>query len=136
MARAATPDELRWLEERTGAVLTRGARGIAAVDESGVRGVVAFDGWTPNAVQAHMAVDTPVAWRALLRPVFAYPFEECGRKLMLGIIPADNARSVRMTERLGFRLAYRVADGWADGVDLLCYEMRRDECRWLRKAVA
>src|SRR5512140_1761639 len=110
MARASTPAELRWLEARTGAVLTGGARGIAAVDNSGVRGVVAFDGWTPNAVQAHMAVDTPVAWRALLRPVFEYPFEECGRKLMLGIIPADNARSVRMTERLGFRLAHRVAD--------------------------
>lgn len=132
MAVAATPEALRWLEAQTGAVLTSGARGISAVDSAGrVRGVVAYDGWTPNAVQAHMAVDTPVAWRALLRPVFEYPFEQAGRRLMLGIIPADNTRSARMAESLGFRLAHRVPDGWSVGVDLLVYQMRREECRYL-----
>lgn len=137
MAVAATSEALRWLEARTGAVLTSGARGVAAVDGAGrVRGVVAYDGWTPNAVQAHMAVDTPVAWRALLRPAFEYPFEQAGRKLLLGIIPADNTRSARMAESLGFALSHRVPDGWSDGVDLLVYQMRREDCRWIRKAEA
>lgn len=137
MAVAATPEALRWLEARTGAVLTGNARGVAAVGAAGrVRGVVAYDCWTPNAVQAHMAVDTPVAWRALLRPVFEYPFEQAGKKLLLGIIPADNSRSARMAESLGLKLAHRVPDGWSDGVDLLVYQMRREDCRWLRKAVS
>jgi hypothetical protein len=124
-----------WLSARTHCALTPRARAIKAVDASGrIRGAVAYDCWTENAVQAHMAVDTPVAWRALLRPAFSYPFEEAGKGLLLGIIPAGNARSVALTQRLGFREAYRVRDGWAVGEDLVVFEMRRHECKWLKEA--
>jgi len=121
-----------WIEARTGCVLTRNARAIQALDVSGrIRGVIAYDMWTESAVQAHMAVDSPVVWRSLLRPAFSYPFVEAGRALLLGIIPADNAKSCAMAKRLGFREAYRVVDGWSVGVDLIVHEMRRRECRWL-----
>lgn len=121
-----------WIEARTGCVLTRNARAIQALDVSGrIRGVIAYDCWTESGVQAHMAVDSPVVWRSLLRPAFAYPFVECGRTLLLGIIPADNAKSCAMAKRLGFRESYRVVDGWSTGTDLVLMQMRRHECRWL-----
>ena len=130
---AATPEALRAIEARTGCVLTANARGIQATDSRGkVRGVVAYDAWTENAVQAHMWTDSAIVWRSLLPAVFAYPFLEAGKGLLLGIIPADNLKSSEMAHRLGFRLAHRVRDGWAVGVDLLCFEMRRDECRHLK----
>ena len=123
-----------WVQERTGCVLTPHARAIQAVDASGrICGVVAYDCWTPHSVQAHMAVDYPAVWRSLLRPAFEYPFEEAGRGLVLGIIPAGNARSCALARRLGFREAYRVRDGWAVGEDLVVHELRREECRWLKK---
>lgn len=123
----------RWIQERTQCALTPGARFIEARDASGrIRGVVAYDGWTENAVQAHMAVDSPVVWRSLLPAVFEYPFVEAGKGLILGIIPAGNVRSCAMARRLGFREAYRVRDGWAVGEDLIAHEMRREECRWLK----
>jgi hypothetical protein len=131
-AQAASPAQLRWLEARAGCLLTPGARGVAAVDDKGhTRGVVAYDCWTESAAQAHMAVDTPMAWRALLPHVFTYPFLSAGKRLLLGIIPASNRRSVAMTKRLGFSEAYRVRDGWAAGDDLVVFEMRREECRYL-----
>ena len=121
-----------WIEARTGCVLTRNARAIQALDASGqIRGVIAYDCWTESGVQAHMAVDSPVVWRSLLRPAFTYPFLEAGRSLLIGIIAADNPRSLNMVRRLGFRETYRVVDGWSVGVDLIVHEMRRHECRWL-----
>lgn len=125
---------MAWLEARTGCVLTRNARAIQAVDGAGrIRGVVAYDGWTESSAQAHMAVDAPVVWRHLVRPAFRYPFVETGREVLLGIIPADNARSCALARRFGFREAYRVVGGWAKGVDLVVHEMRRGECRWLEE---
>lgn len=116
-------------------MLTAQARTIQATDAKGrIRGVVAYDMWTPNACQAHMAADSAIAWRSLLGPAFSYPFEEAGRRLLLGIIPAHNARSVALVRRFGFREAYRVKDGWGPGDDLLVFEMRREECRWLSPA--
>lgn len=135
MVRAASPESLRWIEARTGCVLTRNAKGIEAVDAKGnVRGQVAYDCWTDNAVQAHMAVDTPVAWRSLVRPAFEYPFSQAGKSVILGIIPAGNARSIHLARRLGLRETHRVRDGWARGEDLVVLEMRREECRWLKEA--
>lgn len=132
---AAGQEGFDWIAERTGCVLTSAARAIKAVDSAGkIRGVIAYDNWTENAVQAHMAVDTPVAWRSLTEAAFAYPFEECGRGVLLAIISARNARSVRLALRFGFRLLTRVRDGHAVGEDLLFLEMRREDCRWLRKA--
>jgi len=129
---AGHAEAFEWIEGRTGCVLTRRARAIQALDASGrIRGVIAYDCWTESGVQAHMAVDSPVVWRSLLRPAFSYPFVEAGREVLLGIIPADNAKSCGMAKRLGFREAYRVVDGWSTGVDLVLFQMRRHECRWL-----
>lgn len=129
---AAPKTHHRWLEARTGCVLTRQARAIEAVDAYGrVCGMVAYDCWTENSVQAHMAVVAPLVWRRLLPDVFRYPFVQAGKGLLLGVIPEHNARSARMVERLGFTLAHRVPDGWAVGDDLLIYQMRREACRWL-----
>jgi hypothetical protein len=130
---AAGPAELLWLELRTGCVLTRNATGIAAIDKAGlVRGVVAYDEWTPGSVQAHMAVDAPIVWRSLLGPAFAYPFVQSNREKLLGVIRSDNAKSLAMVKALGFKEAHRVVDGWERGVDLVLFEMRRETCRWIQ----
>ncbi len=122
---------LQWLIERTQAALTPHAKGIAAVDRGRVRGMVVYDNWTHNSVQAHMAVDSPIVWRTLLPEVFRYPFQHRG--VLLGVIPEDNHRSNDMVMALGFRLRHAITDGWAEGVDLNIYEMRREECRWLAR---
>lgn len=132
--RAARPEDFAWLEARAGCALTPRARGIRALDASGAtRGVVAYDMWTPTSCQAHMAVDTPAAWRPLLRHCFHYPFQALGLQLLLGIIPAHNAKSLAMARALGFRETYRVRDGWAPGDDMVVHEMRREDCRWLTR---
>ena len=129
---AATPDEFGWIEERTGCILTRNARAIAARDSQGIRGMVAYDAWTEAGAQAHMAVDAPIVWRSLLRPAFEYPFQQLGKNLLMGVIPAHNRKSVEMVKALGFREAHRIQGGWDAGDDLVLFELRRDECRWIQ----
>lgn len=123
-----------WLSERTGVALTHRARGLAAVDAYGqIRGAVAYDQWAPNSCEAHMAVDTPIAWRTLLPHVFVYPFSHVG--IIFGLIREGNARSVEMARHLGFRVTKQIHDGWADGENLLLMELRRENCRFLKPNV-
>ena len=131
---AVPPAEFSWIERRTGCVLTRNARAIKAVDRCGLTvGMVAYDSWTENAVQAHMAVDSPIAWRSLLWPAFAYPFEQAGLGVLLAVINAGNTKSLDLALHFGFREAHRLVDGWAKGEDIIFLEMRREKCRWLER---
>jgi RimJ/RimL family protein N-acetyltransferase len=132
LLRNSHPDNFTWIEQRTGCVTDRNTTGLEAVDESGrIIGMVVYCNWTANAVQAHMAVDTPIAWRTLLPWVFVYPFEAAGKGLMLAVIPAHNAKSLRLTRRFGFTETHRIRDGWARGDDLVCFELRKEDCRYL-----
>ncbi len=131
----AAPDEsFSWLADRTGVVLTKEARGLVAVDASGrIRGMLAFDCWTPNSCWAHMAVDAPIAWRRLVLPGFEYVFRQAGRGLLLGAIASANEKSLQMAKALGFSESHRIRDGYSEGVDLVVVEMRREACPWLRE---
>lgn len=127
--------DFAWIEERTGCVLTRNARAIEAYDErSGRRvGMVAYDCWTNTAVQGTIALEHPIAWRALRRPTFAYPFEECGKELMLVLVNSQNARSLALVRHSGFKETHRIVGAVDFGVDLIMFEMRRRYCRWLKE---
>ena len=126
---------LEWLEKRAGCVLTRNARGIAAIDGRGqVRGMVACDDWTDNAFQYHMAVDSPAAWRVLLLPALRFPFEEAGRRVAVAVIRESNARSLALARHVGFLAVGRIRDGFAVGEDLVQLELRREDCRYLKDA--
>jgi RimJ/RimL family protein N-acetyltransferase len=69
--------------------------------------------------------------RALVRPAFSYPFEELGKGVLLAMVSSANVRSLRLTVGVGFRETYRIRDGVLPGVDMVLFEMRRPDCRWL-----
>jgi hypothetical protein len=133
---AATPDDVPWIVERAHCAPTSRFMAIKAVDNAGViRGMVGYDSWSRNSCEAHVAVESPIAWRSLVVPTFHYPFEQMGLGVLLALIPAWNARSQQLVKRLGFRETYRIRDGFEIGVDNVLFEMRRDECRWLPQQV-
>lgn len=124
-----------WLHERTGCAMSADFRAVEAVDARGhIRGMVGFDAWTPASCQAHMAADTPIAWRYLLPAACEYAFVEAGKDVVLGIIPGHNARSLALAKHMGFSEVCRLADAWSAGIPLVVHEMRRTDCRWLKEA--
>lgn len=137
IVRAAPPAHLPWLIERAGFVPTADLKALEAAEEASgrIRGMVGYCNWTPNSVQCHIAADTPAAWRALVvkngSPAFRYPFLESGRGLLLALIRASNTQSLALTRHFGFRETYRIQDAAEPGDDMVLFEMRREECRWL-----
>lgn len=128
----AKKSELSWVEQRASCTLSSNATGIKVVRKDGsIAGMVAYDSWTKNSVQAHMAVESPIAWRALAPETFRYPFEQVGIGVILGVIPAYNQKSLTMAKRLGLVETYRVPNGWDTGVDLVLLELAKENCRWL-----
>jgi RimJ/RimL family protein N-acetyltransferase len=127
---------LGWLERQAKCSLSARAVGVAAVDESGgIHGMVAFDDVTRGSCEVHIALKSPAAFRTLAGDVFRRAFETLGVRVVLGTVPADNQRGRRIARHLGFKETHRVRDGWAEGVDLVIHELRREDCtRWLAAA--
>lgn len=128
----AHPSDYEWIAKRAELCIGPQFRAIKAVDASGrIHGMVGYDGWTGNAVSMHVAVEHPMALRSLIGPGFRIPFLEFGKGVALAMVLSTNARSLAMVPVLGFRETHRIRDGWAVGVDLVMFEMRREECRFV-----
>src|SRR5262249_21180701 len=126
------PDHLPWLTSRSGCALTNILRGIEAIDENGrIHGAVGFDSWMGNAAQMHVAIENPRAIFALRRAAFDYIFNQCGKDIAIGMVPAHNEHALAFDKRLGFKEAYRLKNGAAPGDDMIFLLMRREDCRWL-----
>lgn len=136
--RAAPEAHVPWLAERANLAITPQLRCLEAMDEESgsILAMVGYDGWMPNCCQMHVAVDRPFAAKRFLRAAFGIPFIETGRDLVVGWVLGTNQKAIDLDRRLGFRETYRVHDGWMRGVDLVLFEMRKNECRWLGKAEA
>lgn len=90
-------------------------------------GAVAYNAWTENSCWMHVAFDSPHGLtKQLLRAGFSYPFETIGLQAIYGLTPKHLDDALRMNDKLGFR---RVLET----VDCVMFEMRADECRWLKE---
>lgn len=116
---------------------TENVRSVAIVEKRKVLAAVLYDHWCYNSVNAHVYSVSP---KGLLNPdfireIFRYPFDLCGRGVMLAITPGD-APSLPVARALGFRETYRIKDGWKVGIDLVVQEMTKNECKWIQAKAA
>lgn len=132
---AAPRNHYSWLVDRVGCAITDRFRAIEAIDDAGeIHGMVGFDLWTANSVQMHVAIESPAVLRSLLGPGFEYPFGQCGRGVVTAVVAEGNPRSLTLVPRLGFSEVARVKDGWETGKALVLFEMRKENCKWIRRA--
>lgn len=131
------PHEYAWIAERAGCEITASFQAIKAVDATGrIHGMIGYSNWTANSVVMHIALENPACFRELIKVAFSYPFEQVGRNVALATVRANNLRSMRLCKKVGFREAYRVKDGIQIGEDLVIFEMRSENCRWIGKRKA
>lgn len=123
----------RWLCERIGYMPTPHMRCIGNVTSDGkILGVVGFDGWNGSSCQMHAAGEGNWVSRDLIRATFDYAFNVAGLKVVLGLVPSGNDKALRFDKHVGFSEVARIKDGHPDG-DLVILELRRENCRYLRK---
>lgn len=130
-----TVEDAKFFHYKTGYVPTLSFNGMKLTDISGrILVMVGFDFWTPNAVQMHIYVRNPKdVTRRFIREVFNYAFITCGRGLVIGITPSDNAPALEFNRRIGFHVTHTIRQGWSEYVDMVVQEMRANDCKWLRK---
>lgn len=117
-----------WMHKRTRLPWSSDLRAIAAMRDDGtIASAVAYNAWTPSSCWMHVAFDGPHGvTRTLWQVAFSYPFIDCGMEAVYGLTPKHLDEALRMNERLGFR---RIAET----VDCVMFEMRHDECRWIKE---
>ena len=131
------PEEYQWLVERAGCDITTGYKAIKVVDDTGkIHGMVGYGNWTANAVVLTIALDNPAALREVLKWGFRYPFEQCNRGIALAVVRGNNKRSLSLCRKVGFREVYRVKDGIDIGEDMVMFQMRREDCRYIARKAA
>lgn len=69
--------------------------------------------------------------RPFLSAVFSAPFLEWNMRRVGSSISADNHKSIRFCEHLGFKQEGRIRQAAPNGQDLLLYGLLKDECRYL-----
>jgi hypothetical protein len=120
--------EWQWLVERAKPCLSEDMRGIVAYHGDKIVAAVAIDNWSYNSGTIHIAVDDPFVFRwGFQNEVFDYIFETCGKGVVIGITPGDNAKALKFNTHMGFKEIYRIRDGYAVGVDYVVTELRKED---------
>lgn len=110
---------------------------IKYVDEDGIKAMVGYDNWTHTSCMMHVLSIDPAIWksRVWLREAFSYPFIQCDKLVVLGATPSSLDRALKLAKGLGFKEFARIKDGYNVDDDMVLTEMRREDCRWIKKYV-
>jgi len=131
LVREAMPSSFGWMTARSGYTPLPDAVGLEVVRGGETQGLVLLDGRTSTMAQVHVALATPQAALRLRRAVFRLAFAQLGLRVLVTVLASSNVAAVRLAGGLGFSVAGRIRDGFALGDDLLLYELRREDCRFL-----
>lgn len=106
-------------------------RGIASVDpDTGeLWGAVVCEDWTVTAVSCHIVILKSRAFRdGLHRELPEYVFNQAGRIKIMGLVPADNDKALKLNKHFGFKELFRIEEGYDWGIDYVVMELRREDC--------
>lgn len=119
----------RWIQRRTGIIHVSDVKGIAVELAGEIIAVCACDSWTATSCQVHIAVDNPICLKhnRLQNEVFDYIFNQAGRQVAIGLVPANNTKALRFDKKVGFTESCRIKDGYELGVDLVIMTLHKSE---------
>lgn len=127
--KAGEPQVLwEWMNKQTSLPWSSDLRTIGIMRDDGtIAAVAAFNAWTHQGCWMHVAFDSTHSLnRKLLKAAFEYPFVDVGVRAVYGLTPKDNDEAVKFNQHLGFTQI-------AETVDCIMFEMRRDDCRWIKE---
>ena len=96
-----------------------------------LRAVVVYCNFQGKSCQMHIA-SSGSHWmtKDFLKAAFDYPFNKLKLKVIIGAVPGNNEKALKLDRHLGFVDKAYIEDAHADG-DLVILAMRRENCRWL-----
>ena len=103
-------------------------------DDGQIDWIVGYTGFIGKTCQMHVVSFTKTYTpKKLLWASFDYPFNQLGLELIFGIVNSDNKLAMRYDKHLGFTEAIRFPRVHEDGGDLVVFQMKKAECRWIKE---
>ena len=63
--------------------------------------------------------------------MFNYAFNIANRGVIIGCTPADNKKALKFNANMGFEEQTRIKDGYAEGVDFVITQLRKENCKFI-----
>lgn len=121
-----------WISQRSGLVWVEDFCGIAEKNKDGqIVAAVGYDHHQFCSAMFHIATDRPLS-RTLLWRAFQVPFEQWSYEVLFGVVQHGNEKSRNIAEHLGFTAFHQSRGAHPSGA-LVFYEMRREDCKWLKR---
>ena len=115
------------VEDTNGIVCTDGGTGDRAA-------AMVLDNVTPTTVQVHFMVKDLSALRhGFHRDCFDLVFNHLGKRTMYGLVPANNEKAIKLNKHMGFTIKCVMEEAFSAGIDYLLMELKRENCKYLRK---
>lgn len=121
-----------WLCTRLERSCSPNMRCIGNMSNGKLIGVIGLDDWDSASVQMHAAGYGNWITRDFLWAVSDYIFNVAKVNVVYGLIPSNNARSLKIAQHFGFESAYNIKNGHASG-DLILHVLYRDGCKYLNR---
>ena len=95
---------------------------------------VGFDSFLGKTCQIHVVnFNKKYTPRKLLSAVFEYAFKTAGVETLIGVVNSNNTDAMKYDQHLGFKEAYRFEGMHDDGGDIVLFEMKKSDCRFIRE---
>lgn len=124
-----------WVSETIGCLPWPDGTAALGLEEDGelVAGVV-LDGYMEKGCGSLHCAGVGKQWlsRRFLLAVFDWCFNQLELKVLINKVSGANAASLRFTEHIGFSQLARFPKAWDGENDLVLFELRRENCRWIK----
>lgn len=137
--RAFSPVDVVTVRQIMPYAMTESTTGIVAYcpDTQETLAVFLAEDWTQTAVSVHQVImKTMVLRHGWLEEIANFIFTKAGRKKMFAVVPDNNAKAISLNEKIGFTQVARLEDAYAEGVDYIVMELKRENCPyWVQPAL-
>lgn len=123
--------EWYWFKRRTGTIQCEDTQGIVAYKDGDIVAVCAMDTLTVDSLNVHFAIEYPLVIKhGFFHEIARHCFDVLGKRRMFGLVPAKNAKALKIDKNIGFKEVARIPHGYQTGEDLVIMKMEREECRF------
>lgn len=125
-----------WIQRICPIVRCEDTSGIMAInsDTNTTVGAFIMDNWTNNSVQCHFVISNPMVLKyGFLETCADYVYNEKNVANVYALVPADNAKAVKLNKHMGYTIIACLDEAFDIGVDYLLMGMKRDNCVFYKK---
>lgn len=127
-----------WVKARLDLLRVEDTSGIIAEElvTGKILAACILDTWTVDAVACHVIIDNPMVFKYhFAERVFGYVFEVRNKTKMIGSIPSNNRKALKLNKHLGFEEVATIADVFGNGVGCTIMQLERKNCKYLDNEV-